>query len=155
MIEVKKTVPVDSQTTQEVHLSWAERQESLKAGGLGAIAAGLLFSLFTLINTYGLAYPYPTSLGAFSMSAAIAGLSGFLFAVTYRYIIRHDQNVHLKSGAVAAFGLVRGFAQLDIGLQTGVNLLLLAILLLESVLLFAGIQVVLDWAIAHSKLKQF
>ncbi len=36
-------------------------------------------------------------------------LSCLLFGVTYRYIIRRDLgNLQLKSGAVAAFGLVRG-----------------------------------------------
>ncbi|MEX0268149.1 hypothetical protein AB3R30_03315 [Leptolyngbyaceae cyanobacterium UHCC 1019] len=144
------------------HLSWAERWESLKAGGIGAIAAGILFALFTVINHQWLldsANSLTTSPASSEITIAISGaiaiLSGFLFAVTYRYVIRHDQNVHLKSGAVAAFGLVRGLAQLDLGWQRGIAPFTLIVLLLESLVLFAGVRIALDWAIAHSKVKPF
>ncbi|MBM0740932.1 hypothetical protein JOY44_04750 [Phormidium sp. CLA17] len=143
-------------------LSWIERWESLRAGGIGAIAAGMLFTLFTLINSRWSLAPtnslalHPDSIGVtLAVSGAIAVLSGFLFAVTYRYVIRHDQNVHLKSGAVAAFGLVRGLAQLDIGWQSGVAPLPLLAVMLESLVLFAGVRMALDWAIAESKIKPF
>jgi hypothetical protein len=144
-------------------LSWRERWESLKAGGIGAIAAGILFALFTLINRRWLLIPthsgqhlHPAPIEiTIAVSGAIAILSGFLFAVTYRYVIRQDPNVHLKSGAVAAFGLVRGLAQLDLGWQNGVASLPLLALMLESVGLFVGVRMALDWAIAHSKVKPF
>jgi hypothetical protein len=47
------------------------------------------------------------------INLAIAAVSGFLFGPTYRYIVRHDNNAHLRSGAVGAFGLVRGLALLQ------------------------------------------
>jgi hypothetical protein len=162
MVEVNEAVREIKQD-EGFHLSWTERWESLKAGGIGAIAAGMLFVLFTVINhqwrltaSHSFTASYSASIQiAIAVSGAIAVLSGFLFAVTYRYVIRHDQNVHLKSGAVAAFGLVRGLAQLDIGWQSGVAPFPLIALLLESLALFVGVRLALDWAIAHSKVKPF
>jgi hypothetical protein len=145
------------------NLSWRERLESLKAGIVGAIAAGLLFGLLTLMETKLLAIYLPTSLYpanrdwgiSFLASLAIAGLAGFLFAVTYRYVIRQDRNVHLGSGAVMAFGLVRGLAQVDVGVQAQLPPLALILMVVESLLLFAGLRLVLDWAIAREWLKPF
>ncbi len=142
-------------------LSWAERLESLKAGMVGAIAAALIFGFMTLLNRWLAIQFVPLeswhrSQGwAMGISGAIAALSGFLFAVTYRYIVRQDANIHLKSGAVAAFGLVRGLAQLDLGVQAEVMPLVLPLLVLESLILFAGIQRVLDWAIARGSITTF
>lgn len=144
-------------------LSWQERWESLKAGIIGAIAAGLLFSLLTLLETKILHTYLPVSLTEsgrswgipFLISLAIATLAGFLFAVTYRYVIRQDQNFHLGSGAVMAFGLVRGLAQVDVGVQAEFAPLTLVMMVLDSVLLFAGLRLVLDWAIAQGWLKPF
>ncbi|PZV03771.1 MAG: hypothetical protein DCF22_25990 [Leptolyngbya sp.] len=163
MIEVNEAVHETKQETGGFHLSWMERWESLKAGGIGAIAAGILFVLFTLINSQWILIPTTSAANlpsgstevTIAASGAIAILSGFLFAVTYRYVIRQDQNVHLKSGAVAAFGLVRGLAQLDIGWQSGVHLLPLLVFMLESFVLFAGVRMAIDWAISHSKVKPF
>lgn len=144
-------------------LSWRERWESLKAGIVGAIAAGLLFSLFTLLETKLLTFYLPALLSGlnrpwgipFLISLAIAMLAGFLFAVTYRYVIRQDQNFHLGSGAVMAFGLVRGLAQVDMGVQAQFAPFSLVIMVLESVLLFTGLRLVLDGAIAQGWLKPF
>ncbi len=162
MIKVDEAVQANEQGAEGHYLTGAERWESLKAGGIGAIAAGMLFALFTVINrTFIWAASSPSALHpdnfgiTLAMSGAIVILSSFLFAVTYRYVIRRDQNVHLKSGAVAAFGLVRGLAQLDLGWQSGVAPLPLLALMLESFVLFAGVRIVLDWAIAHSKIKPF
>lgn len=161
MIEINEAVR-ETKQGEGFHLSWVERWESLKAGGIGAIAAGMLFTLFTMINSRWLLTPtspfssHLDNLGrTLAVSGAVAILSGFLFAVTYRYVIRHDQNVHLKSGAVAAFGLVRGLAQLDLGWQSGVAPVPLLALMIESFILFAGVRIALDWAIAHSKVKPF
>lgn len=78
------------------------------------------------------------------LRCAIAGISGFLFGVTYRYVVRTDQNSNLKMGAVGAFGLVRGLAQIDTGVVLKGNGWLLLILLGESVVLFAIAQLVLE-----------
>ncbi|NJN88715.1 MAG: hypothetical protein HC881_23575, partial [Leptolyngbyaceae cyanobacterium SL_7_1] len=47
------------------------------------------------------------------LQGAIALATGFLFGVSYRYIVRQDENSHLKSGAILAFGIIRGLAQID------------------------------------------
>ncbi len=144
-------------------LSWQERWQSLKAGMVGAIAAGLLFGLLTVLETQLLALDLPIFLSGFHrawgvsflISLAIAMLAGFLFAVTYRYVIRQDQNFHLGSGAAMAFGLVRGLAQVDVAVQAQFAPVTLVLLVLESVLLFAGLRLVLDGAIAQGWLKPF
>lgn len=140
----------------------AERLESAKAGLIGAIAAAAGFALtlwlhqvwlrpaFSLSGPRQLAVAY-----APGVSLAIVLLSGFLFGVTYRYVIRRDANPHLKSGAVLAFGLVRGLAQIEPGLQTEPNLLLLGLMGLESLLLFVSARLAIDWAISRTWLHPF
>lgn len=86
-------------------------------------------------------------------------LSGFLFGVTYRYIIRQDTNSHLKSGAVMAFGLVRGLAQVEMELNQGISSLdrvqlwQLSLLVPENIGLFAGTVLLLDWAMGQGWIK--
>ena len=93
------------------------------------------------------------------MAVAIAGASGFLFGVTYRYVIRRDRNPHLNSGAVLAFGLVRGLAQVDTtlgGVLDGTtSVLTLVVMVLESIVLFAVAGRMLDWAMARDWIKPF
>ncbi|MBL1178346.1 MAG: hypothetical protein FWK01_25160 [Pantanalinema sp. GBBB05] len=138
-----------------------ERIESLKVGILGAVAAAMAFGMFVLLNTYGLDHQLPVTglptaqdVTSLVISGAIAKLSGFLFGVTYRYIIRQDKNIHLRSGAVLAFGLVRGLAQVDVAYpQTA--WLPLVLMVGESMLLFAIVRIVLDWALAQQWVKPF
>jgi len=160
MAQVTEGTQTGVSTSPGSTLSWQERWESLKAGLVGAIAAGLLFGLLALLETQILAH-WPISAAELNhswgisllISSAIAMLAGFLFAVTYRYVIRQNQNHHLGSGAVMAFGLVRGLAQVDVGVQAQLAPLLLVIFVLESVALFAGIRLVIDWTIAQKWLK--
>lgn len=149
-------------------MMWEERVESIKAGGvsLGAIAA--IFPITLLINQLAilqsLAEPIAARAG-FSIlgvsnlqgwvSFAIALFTGFLFGITYRYVIRQDSNLHLRSGAVLAFGLVRGLAQIDVGLTTQGSLFPFVILAGESVVLFAIARIVLDWAMVQKWIKPF
>jgi hypothetical protein len=71
------------------------------------------------------------------VDVAIAALSGFLFGVTCRYAIRQDENPHLSSGVVLAFGLVRGLAQVN-GQDLSLSIFPLVVFaVLESILLFA------------------
>jgi hypothetical protein len=141
-----------------------DRLESLKAGILGAIATAVVFSTLLLINSSILAVrfeflqelridnPGLTEL----IGGAIAAISGFLFGVTYRYVVRDDLNPHLKSGAVAAFGLVRGLAEVDAGLHLqSHNLWWFSLVTLESVLLFAIARIALDIAISQDWFKAF
>jgi hypothetical protein len=92
----------------------------------------------------------------------MALVGGFLFGVTYRYAIRRDTNPQLKSGVVLAFGLVRAFGQVDAGLSFEAGkmpglqeLLPLAVVGVESVVLFAIAGLVLDWAIGRLLIKPF
>jgi hypothetical protein len=151
----------------------AERIESLKAGIIGGLCLLCALGLITAIAQAGTARsaiarfiinPYLQLLSltyagvldsSLIFSAAIAGFSGFLFGVTYRYIIRQDDNPHLQSGAVMAFGLVRGLAQIDMGLNFNNTLTPAIILAIESLLGFFVTAKCLDLSIKWGWLKPF
>jgi hypothetical protein len=137
----------------------AERIESLKAGIFSALSLSLAFSVMTLLHLF-LAKQFPAvgiwqtpTLINLLFSGGVAFLSGFLFGITYRYIIRQDENSHLQEGAVLSFGLVRGLAQVDIGLKWENTLWSLGILCIESLLLFAFARFALDLAIYRRWVK--
>ena len=100
----------------------AERLESLKAGVIGSVSLGLAFLSTSFINVLWLdKYFHLVGYHTINMvslqvlsSGVIAGFSGFLFGVTYRYIIRVDTNPHLKTGGIWDFGL-RGLTQIEVG----------------------------------------
>jgi hypothetical protein len=74
----------------------------LQAAAVSTLAGTLASLPFSLVVDGG------WGLGTLLSQGGIV-LSCLLFGVTYRYIIRRDLgNLQLKSGAVAAFGLVRG-----------------------------------------------
>ncbi|MEO1522047.1 MAG: hypothetical protein AAFU78_14880 [Cyanobacteria bacterium J06633_2] len=140
-----------------------DRIESLKAGVIGAIALGLAFAGLSLLHvlwrhtplaTLGFIPIYGIGLEGL-ISGAIALVSGFLFGVTYRYIVRTDDNPHLKAGAVGAFGLVRGLSQVDIGLLLHGNRWLLLLLVGESMAMMAIAQVVMDWSFRQQWIQPF
>src|SRR4028119_1951556 len=129
-----------------------ERIESLKAGTLAALSFTLAYSITVVGNNLVLVEQFDvlaalqiTSTVDFLVRIAIAWLSGFLFGVTYRYVIRDDENPHLKSGAVLAFGLVRGLAFLEVEQNWMDSFWLLGILGVESVFCFAIARFTLDW----------
>ena len=144
-------------------LNLAERIESLKAGTLAALSVCVAFAAIALINSQVLATQFASlaSLQIASIEAnllisgAIAILAGFLFGVTYRYVIREDQNPHLKSGVVLAFGLVRGLAQVDVGFNLQGTLWPFGVLAIESICLFAIARLALDFAIQQDWVKRF
>ncbi|MBE9230653.1 hypothetical protein IQ231_02825 [Cuspidothrix issatschenkoi LEGE 03284] len=141
----------------------AERLESLKAGVIGSISLGLAFLVTTLFNIFWLEKYFPilnnTQIAAINiemlLSGIIAGFSGFLFGVTYRYIIRIDTNPHLKTGGIWAFGLVRGLTQIETGWVLNNSILPFLILAGESILWFALAAIALDTAISKKWLKPF
>jgi len=139
---------------QHARLSWEERVESLKAGVLSAASVTLIFPLTALLNDF-LASRYSIPVMNYWVSGAIALFAGFLFGVTYRYIIRQDQNSHLKSGAVLAFGLVRGLAQVEMGIATQSAWIPIISFAIESVLLFAIARLVLDGGMALGWIQRF
>ncbi|NET00828.1 MAG: hypothetical protein F6K61_09695 [Sphaerospermopsis sp. SIO1G1] len=140
-----------------------ERLESLKAGIIGGGAVGVSFLLTTLTNELLLKQYFGLlDINEFQLfnlqlllSAGIAGCSGFLFGVTYRYIIREDKNSHLKSGAVLAFGLVRGLSQIELGWNFYPSILPFLILAAESIFWFALARIILDFAIFKGLIKPF
>lgn len=151
-------------------VSLAERMESLKAGLIGAVGSTLA-ALIWALGVQGLqtAQGVPrealqAGLGAIAAlgwtipglaHGAIALLSGFLFGVTYRYVVRQDANPHLKSGAVMAFGLVRGLAEIDQIWPTLQPQWSAMLPVLESVLIFAIARILLDIALASGWVRPF
>lgn len=139
----------ENQETRQEFNEAAERIESLKAGVAAASLLGLLFLLLWGVESWsGLAPPsesltlsqlaIPTEL----LRVAIALLTGFLFGVTYRYILRQDTDRQLQAGAVVAFGLIRGLAQVE--LLPG-QVPLAALRLLSNLLSFAVVGFALSW----------
>lgn len=151
-------------------VSLAERIESLKAGLIGA-AGSTSAALVWALGIQGLqrvqAAPAEGLRAALEAIAplgwtipglvhgAIALLSGFLFGVTYRYVVRQDANPHLKSGAVMAFGLVRGLAEIDQIWPTLQPQWSAVLPLLESVLIFAIARTLLDTALGLGWVRPF
>lgn len=141
----------------------AERLESLKAAILGGTCAGLL-SLLLLIGHRLLHHgSLPQLSSLFSSLAgltllangAIAALSGALFALTYRYAIRQDQNPQLNAGVVLAFTLVRGLAQVDAGSAIAQKFWPWLTAGGESLLIFGGSAIALNLAFHQKWLKPF
>jgi hypothetical protein len=139
----------------------AERIESVKAGVVGAgsfVLAELGVVLFKTLVFPSLQEQSSQTTVALNLEwllpIAIGAVSGFLFGVTYRYIIRDDHNSHLNDGAVLAFGLVRGLALIE-GKPVLSELLLLSFLIFQSIIYFAIARLVLDLAIARKLIKPF
>jgi hypothetical protein len=141
----------------------AERLESLKAGFFGGLSLCLAFLITSFLNNLLLA-KYFTALSIFQMniqdwrwwiSGGISCFCGLLFGVTYRYIIRSDDNLQLKAGGVLAFGLVRGLTQIDVGLCCYGTILPFVVLGAESIVWFAIAAIALDTAIKLGWVKPF
>ncbi len=135
-----------------------ERIESFKAGMTAAFAFIFIDLMMLVFNTYVLSAPeeqFSYLQVAWEIKllirVGIAWLSGFLFGVTYRYIIRGDRNSHLKDGAVLAFGLVRGLALLE---ETGI-FWSGSIMLFESIICFGMARLTLDLALRYKLIKPF
>ena len=137
-----------------------ERIESLKVGIVGAIATGLAWLLTTGLNQF---IPLPLQPILFQgdrllswagvSQGAIAVVCGGLFGITYRYVIRTETNGQLKTGAVFAFGGVRGLALVEVGLRDGFPLWSLAIPVLEAVVWFAIAALWIDVGLGRGWLK--
>jgi hypothetical protein len=131
-----------------------ERIESLKAGSLSGITAGISYVSIAMIDRLMLP-EYSRSLISLGLEAAISIVTGFLFGVTYRYIIRTDRNDHLNSGAVLAFGLVRGLAQIDVSRFELSQIWMNGLILGKSILLFSIARYLLDRGLAAGWILPF
>jgi hypothetical protein len=145
-----------------VGISLTERIESLKAGTLAAISFMLAYSIAISFNSFILAVRFETLARLqveieinLLVKIAIALLSGFLFGVTYRYIVRGDRNSHLGDGAVLAFSLVRGFAPVELSDSLIQNAWILSVVGVESLFCFAIARLLLDFALDRYWLKPF
>ncbi|PON73560.1 homer protein [Parasponia andersonii] len=132
-----------------------ERLESVKAASISAIVgtfAGLPISLTQVSSSSQLILP-----------VAITFVSCALFGVTYRYTIRRDlDDAHLKSGAWAAFGVVKGLAALGAGQPLALNIESFlshafdgAIYVSENLLVFVFAAVGLDYCFKARLLSPF
>ena len=136
-----------------------ERIESVKAGILSSAVFGVIESVIFLAHSFftielgnGFVKWQIISIIDLGFHLAIAFVSGFLFGVTYRYIIRRDRNSHLQDGAVLAFGLIRGLALIE---ATDLNLFLWLLLMFESIIAFAIARLSLDFALKFKLIKPF
>ena len=139
-----------------------ERIESVKAGLISAMAFTFADLIAILLNNlifvrWGMRFSLlqVTSQLDSLITIATALVSGFLFGVTYRYIIRNDRNSHLKDGAVIAFGLVRGLALLEATVIKSGQFWSLSILITEGILSFAIARYGLDFALQRKFIKPF
>lgn len=140
----------------------SERIESIKIGILGGLSFFLADIIFLLLNNFWLAKTWQIFLyfqlnldWNLAIQLAIAFFSGFLFAVTYRYIIRADQNSHLKDGAVLAFGLVRGLVFVETADNFETNFSVYLILVIETIVNFLITRLILDFAFFKKIIKPF
>jgi hypothetical protein len=131
-----------------------ERIESVKAGSLSGITAGISYVSIAMIDRLMLP-EYSRSLISLGLEAAISIVTGFLFGVTYRYIVRTDRNDHLNSGAVLAFGLVRGLAQIDVSKFELSQIWLNGLIVGKSILLFSIARYLLDRALTAGWILPF
>ncbi len=145
-----------------------ERVESLKAGIVSASIAALVFATLLVMSDLLLDSHVPSAWivprlitgysphwVSFGGSILTIATSGFLFGVMYRYVIRNDTNPQLQSGAVLAFSLVRGLAQIDTGFgitDTAIPFVLMAV---ESLLVFSCDRIALDQALRRGWVKPF
>ncbi|MEO1636733.1 MAG: hypothetical protein AAFS04_16815 [Cyanobacteria bacterium J06631_9] len=138
-------------TPSDISIAQA-RMESIKSGLVSAGVVGVV-SAFSMGCAFliGLPLPLPTSLLGGLVNIAVAIASGFFFGVTYRYIVRQDDNLHLGGGAVGAFAFVRSLAQVEILWDDTFAPLTWILITGESFLWFVVARYTLDWAI-HRRL---
>ena len=141
-------------------LPLTERIASIKAGLLSAIAVGVVASCLAIFNywmhlqAWGGSLLSAQSTFEHLLTLAFAVISGFLFGVTYRYIVRDDPNPHLRTGAIAAFGLIRGLAQIDAGVLLNGHPAAMALLAGESMVMMAIAASCLDFALKHQWIQK-
>lgn len=132
--------------TSEISVAQA-RLASIKSGLIGAGVVGLVAGIALFLQSlFSLPLPLPNSLLSWLVNLAVAITSGFFFGVTYRYIVRKDDNLHLGGGAVGAFAFVRSLAQIEATWDDTFALLTWVLITGESFLWFVCARYTLDWA---------
>ncbi len=149
--------------SSDLRFTAAERIASLKAAVVGGFCAGLVSLMILVMNRVLIFDTDMTSLNLFTgmasltllVNGAIAGLSGALFALTYRYAVRTDNNPQLNTGVVFAFSLVRGLAQVDAGSAIAQNFWPFLSSCGESFLIFGLTALTLTFATQRQWLTPF
>ncbi|MCA2641998.1 MULTISPECIES: hypothetical protein [unclassified Microcystis] len=125
-----------------MQITLKERIESIQVGSISALAFLVPYLLFLIVDRVFLGESL-TVIGTFvKISGAI--ISGFLFGVTYRYVVRNDDNPHLKDGTVAAFALVRGLVPLQLSTDLIADSGRLSLFLGESFICFLSSRLLLE-----------
>ena len=125
-----------------MQITLKERIESIQVGSISALAFLVPYLLFLIVDRVFLGESI-TVIGTFvKISGAI--ISGFLFGVTYRYVVRNDDNPHLKDGTVAAFALVRGLVPLQLSTDLIADSGRLSLFLGESFICFLSSRLLLE-----------
>ncbi|NCS51396.1 MAG: hypothetical protein GPJ23_03005 [Microcystis aeruginosa G13-05] len=125
-----------------MQITLKERIESIQVGSISALAFLVPYLLFLIVDRVFLGESI-TVIGTFvKISGAI--ISGFLFGVTYRYVVRNDDNPHLKDGTVAAFALVRGLVPLQLSTDLIADSGCLSLFLGESFICFLSSRLLLE-----------
>ncbi|KAG7546378.1 hypothetical protein ISN44_As12g017450 [Arabidopsis suecica] len=132
-----------------------ERLESAKAAVIAAAVGTIAELPFALSQV--------SSIEQLVLPLGIAFASCALFGVTFRYAVRRDlDDSHLKSGAVAAFGFVKGLGMLSRGPPLELSWESLfshgidgAVLVSQSVLIFAFASIGLDFCFKLKLLRPF
>ncbi|VAI20125.1 unnamed protein product [Triticum turgidum subsp. durum] len=133
----------------------SERLESVKAAAISSII-GVLASL--PISSYEV-----HSLPQLFFRSSVVLISCALFGVTFRYAVRRDlDNIQLKTGAAAAFAVVRGLALLESGttfeLSTDALMSLAldgAVSVVGSIFIFLSSAIALDYCFKMRFLSPF
>ncbi len=149
--------------TADSSFTAAERIASLKAAVVGGMSAGFVSLIILILRRIfvfgvdGLSLTLTSGMATLTLSvnAGIAGLSGALFALVYRYAIRQDKNPQLNTGVVFAFTLVRGLALVDAGSAIAQNFVPFFLACGESLLIFGLTALVLNFAIQRQWLTKF
>lgn len=132
-----------------------DRIASLQAAGLTGLMAGLVGSGLLLLHrsvALGWAAAAASTLDGlagitFWVSVAIAALSGALFGITYRYVVRQDPSSYLRSGVIFAFSFVRGLALVNVGAAVTMMGWPFLVTITESLLMFALAAAALEIAL--------
>ncbi|MEO0768007.1 MAG: hypothetical protein AAFY72_01020 [Cyanobacteria bacterium J06649_4] len=139
--------------TSEISIAQA-RLESIKSGLVSAIVVGLVAGTILLSSIFiPWPLPIPSSLLGWLVNLAVAITSGFFFGVTYRYIVRQDDNLHLGGGAVGAFAFVRSLTHIEATWDDTFAFLPWLLITGESFLWFVSARYTLDWVIGQGWIK--
>ncbi|XP_020114992.1 uncharacterized protein LOC109728868 [Ananas comosus] len=132
-----------------------ERIESLKAAAISSVV-GTLASL-------PISFYQANSFSQLIVHLSVVFISCALFGVTFRYTIRRDiDNIQLKTGTSAAFGLVKGLAAVEAAKPSELNIDSFislsvdgAVYLAENIFVFLSAAIALDFCFKFSLLSPF